>query len=725
VSNNNYGIYVHQYNDDNTIWNNQFIDNGEYNNQSAYQYYNSYNNNWNLGEVGNYWSDFEDNPGFPFNYTIPGNGNGVDYYPFGAFSVTIISPEFDAEVGPDQVLINISSFGEVDKIWYNTTNGIEYYDGPVYVNTSDIPWEWEWYSWPVYDDVKRYELNVWANNTLGFMDYESVDFYADVTRPNVTIISPENNEVFDTPEVLINLSAWDNFGVDTVQYSLKQQNWPYEYLVNNETYTEPFSVNLPNGYYNLNVSVNDTSGVTNSDYVLFTVNATEPEIIFNSPQNGEIYQSSQILINLSAYSDFGIDTIWLNNSGEIYTEPFYKHFSEFDYNGNWYLPVCVNDSAGNEECETVYFDVQLPDLTVIDIEFGGDTPENYTPQAGDELTLEVTIKNIGNLSVDGFNYSYNFNYEDRELTSESFNGRGFDPGEERTLELTHTYALAGDYTFYFELDLENNVDEFNETNNIGLETYFVDGIPDLISNLISFEQDAENPYLVIFNIDISNYGTIWVDDFDYNVYFGDGEGSGGSISENIQPGETYPFTLTHEYSSLQEYNIFFDVYPYGMDDFNESNNFFETIINLEEEICVKGDVNLDGEIDVSDIVLLVSSILGETELNELQLCAADYNSDGIIDVLDIIDLVNEILDGEEATRAEIFNKIKSMLSQDREVKNALMDDVFKDLKKSRKNSDVNQIEPVKMKEVKQVIIPALMENIIEGKKESRIVYNRS
>jgi hypothetical protein len=64
-----------------------------------------------------------------------------------------------------------------------------------------------------------------------------------------------------------------------------------------------------------------------------------------------------------------------------------------------------------------------------------------------------------------------------------------------------------------------------------------------------------------------------------------------------------------------------------------------------------------------------------------------------------------------------------MLSQDREVKNALMDDVFKDLKKSRKNSDVNQIEPVKMKEVKQVIIP--IEEIIEEQKEDRVVYNRS
>ena len=48
---------------------------------SALEDVRSNNNRWNLGDVGNYWSDFESNPGYPDCYEIPGEGGGVDYYP--------------------------------------------------------------------------------------------------------------------------------------------------------------------------------------------------------------------------------------------------------------------------------------------------------------------------------------------------------------------------------------------------------------------------------------------------------------------------------------------------------------------------------------------------------------------------------------------------------------------------------------------------------------------
>ena len=284
------------------------------------------------------------------------------------------------------------------------------------------------------------------------------------------------------------------------------------------------------------------------------------------------------------------------------------------------------------------------------------------------------------------------------------------------------YDFAGDYTFYFELDPENIIDEFNESNNIGLETYFINGTPDLTSALLSVEHDYENPNLVTFNIEISALeGTIWVDDFTYNINYGDGEGEGGLISETIMPWESYNFSLTHEYSTFGDYNIFFEVDPGNLIfEFDESNNFFETTITLDEEICVKGDVNLDGEIDVLDIVFLVSIILDEVEPNGLQSCAGDYNDDGVINVLDIIDLINLILDGEEVTKAEIFKKIKSMLSKDIELKNELMDGVLKGVKTpNRRSRSITNIEPVK---VKQIITP--IEEIIEEQKEEIIVQSK-
>jgi len=56
-----------------------------------------------------------------------------------------------------------------------------------------------------------------------------------------------------------------------------------------------------------------------------------------------------------------------------------------------------------------------------------------------------------------------------------------------------------------------------------------------------------------------------------------------------------------------------------------------------------GDINFDGQINVTDIVLLVSYILGDTTFDEGQLLVADVNIDSNINVVDIVQLVSIIL----------------------------------------------------------------------------------
>jgi len=55
-----------------------------------------------------------------------------------------------------------------------------------------------------------------------------------------------------------------------------------------------------------------------------------------------------------------------------------------------------------------------------------------------------------------------------------------------------------------------------------------------------------------------------------------------------------------------------------------------------------GDVNFDSEINVLDVVLMVSFILGEP-IDEYELSAADTNQDGLVNILDVVALVNIIL----------------------------------------------------------------------------------
>lgn len=55
----------------------------------------------------------------------------------------------------------------------------------------------------------------------------------------------------------------------------------------------------------------------------------------------------------------------------------------------------------------------------------------------------------------------------------------------------------------------------------------------------------------------------------------------------------------------------------------------------------RGDVNGDGEVNVTDLIPLVSMILGQFDSN----AAADVNGDGEVNVTDLIPLVNMILNG--------------------------------------------------------------------------------
>jgi len=59
----------------------------------------------------------------------------------------------------------------------------------------------------------------------------------------------------------------------------------------------------------------------------------------------------------------------------------------------------------------------------------------------------------------------------------------------------------------------------------------------------------------------------------------------------------------------------------------------------EEESFLPGDINGDGSLNVSDIVLMVDLILS-VEYDE----NSDINQDGILNIIDIIELINRILD---------------------------------------------------------------------------------
>ena len=73
--------------------------------------------------------------------------------------------------------------------------------------------------------------------------------------------------------------------------------------------------------------------------------------------------------------------------------------------------------------------------------------------------------------------------------------------------------------------------------------------------------------------------------------------------------------------------------------------FFGYIGEPEDDFVVElyGDVNFDGNIDVTDIVLMVGYVLNTSTPTDEEFLTADISQDGILNILDVIMIVQEVI----------------------------------------------------------------------------------
>jgi len=83
--------------------------------------------------------------------------------------------------------------------------------------------------------------------------------------------------------------------------------------------------------------------------------------------------------------------------------------------------------------------------------------------------------------------------------------------------------------------------------------------------------------------------------------------------------------------------------PYGSEYFDIAGPFQIPDLNM----TLQGDANIDGIINIQDVILLVGNVMGNNTFSDEQFSQADINSDGVIDILDIVEVVNKILDPQD------------------------------------------------------------------------------
>ena len=270
-----------------------------------------------------------------------------------------------------QQLLNITATDDngIDTIWYNWEGNNLTYAIPQIITFSE----------------NLNTLYAWANDSEGNVGSTSVAFNIDIIVPTVEITSPTNT-IYLSAEQLLNITATDNKGIDTVWY-----NWEGS----NETYTVPQNITFSEGLNTIYAWANDSGGNVGLTLVIFTIDTTGPIVEITSPTN-ITYSDAQQLLNITATDDNGIDTIWYNWEGNnlTYTIPQIITFTE---NLNT-IYAWANDSQGNVGSTSVVFTI---DTIVPTLEITTPTNKIYTNA---EQLLNITPTDDNEINTVWYNW---------------------------------------------------------------------------------------------------------------------------------------------------------------------------------------------------------------------------------------------------------------------------------------------------------------------------------
>jgi len=192
--------------------------------------------------------------------------------------------------------------------------------------------------------------------------------------------------------------------------------------------------------------------------------------------------------------------------------------------------VQESDETNNTKTETQIS--AMADLTITGITYG---PENRTES--EELTVSVTIKNIGNGNA---SYSSLALYIDDFYEASEF-VQGIDVGDTATVTFSREVS-TNEHVVRAIIDTSAIVPEINETNNSLTVT-----VPPLASDLYvqSITWSPEKPlisHMTYFTVTIKNKGVCASTSCDLEFYIGESDNYHAYISP-LSPGETFSVTF--------------------------------------------------------------------------------------------------------------------------------------------------------------------------------------
>ncbi|MEE9574050.1 MAG: right-handed parallel beta-helix repeat-containing protein [Candidatus Neomarinimicrobiota bacterium] len=347
-------------------------------------------NQWDNGIIGNIWDDY---PGADLNdngigdtpYNITGTAASQDNYPIWVDgdsippNITISVPLPSSVHGNAAPSFTVEILDpDTDSMWYTINDGVTNITFTTNGTISQLFWN------------QRSDGNVtikfYAQDTSGNIGFAQVIIIKDTSSPNINIILPNTNNLFNSSAPNYNVSISDP-NLDTTWYSLYNgTSWTSNYtFVANGTIDSGAWSACGNGTVTIRFYANDTFGNLYYADVLVLKDIITPNMTIISPQDNDIFGNPapnyEIIVD-----DGNLDTVWYQLDNGTTSSANYTITTQltgtidqtaWDIFGNGTVTIIfyANDTAGNIMSIniTVRKDIIAPNLIV------------YTPQTNDLL----------------------------------------------------------------------------------------------------------------------------------------------------------------------------------------------------------------------------------------------------------------------------------------------------------------------------------------------------
>ncbi len=276
--------------------------------------------------------------------------------------INIISPNPDEVFGTDAPNFIVEIIDpNLDVIWYSLNGG----ENITFTSNGTI----DQTKWSVFSDG-IITIIFYANDTLGNIDYESVDVIKDTVSPIINIISPNPDDVFGnvSPSFIVEIS---DPNLDTIWYTVDGG-------VNNYIFTDNGSINqaawnsLPEGNVILRYYANDSVGNIEFAEVTIRKDVNAPIIAINNPQNSDVIGATAPNFDISI-DELNLDKTWYSLNGgsnitfTLLTGTINQALWDALFEGNVIIRFYANDTLGRIGFVevTVRKDVTAPTINII------------------------------------------------------------------------------------------------------------------------------------------------------------------------------------------------------------------------------------------------------------------------------------------------------------------------------------------------------------------------